>query len=197
MQRCTRQHPLTSRQRPTPHLKRDEVTTVPPPPPPLPSPFHPPGVAPGRLDGSIRKIARPKQGVSIRQVVQVGSKQGPHWHPANCGRRRRLLPVPARFKLPPPPPAGRRGSHGAHCPLQASRPRGTHDRARTRTWARRFMRMSQPITPADQLLAKCEILRVLSGFFFEEAALMMKLPKRHATPWKGGRLTPRTLPKIN
>jgi hypothetical protein len=23
-------------------------------------------------------------------------------------------------------------------------------------------------------------------FFFEEAALMMKLPKRHATPWKGG-----------
>jgi hypothetical protein len=29
--RCTRQHPLTSRQRPTPHLKRDEVTTVPPP----------------------------------------------------------------------------------------------------------------------------------------------------------------------
>ena len=24
--------------------------------------------------------------------------------------------------------------------------------------------------------------------FFEEAALMMKLPKRHATPWEGGRL---------
>jgi hypothetical protein len=24
--RCTRQHPLTPRQRPTPHLKRDEVT---------------------------------------------------------------------------------------------------------------------------------------------------------------------------
>jgi hypothetical protein len=28
--------------------------------------------------------------------------------------------------------------------------------------------------------------------FFEEAALMMKLPKRHATPWKGGRLAPMT-----
>ncbi len=29
--------------------------------------------------------------------------------------------------------------------------------------------------------------------FFEEAALMMKLPKRHATPWKGGRLAPITI----
>jgi hypothetical protein len=30
-------------------------------------------------------------------------------------------------------------------------------------------------------------------FFFEEAALMMKLPKRHATPWEGGRLAPITI----
>jgi hypothetical protein len=30
-------------------------------------------------------------------------------------------------------------------------------------------------------------------FFDEEAALMMKLPKRHATPWKGGRLAPITI----
>jgi len=29
--------------------------------------------------------------------------------------------------------------------------------------------------------------------FFEEAALMMKLPKRHATPWEGGRLAPITI----
>jgi hypothetical protein len=29
-------------------------------------------------------------------------------------------------------------------------------------------------------------------FFFEEAVLMMKLPKRYATPWKGGRLAPIT-----
>ncbi len=28
---------------------------------------------------------------------------------------------------------------------------------------------------------------------FEEAALMMKLPKRHATPWEGGRLAPITI----
>ena len=50
--------------------------------------------------------------------------------------------------------------------------RGTHPtvlqcrataRVRTRTRARRFVQMSQPITPADQLLAKCEMLRVLSG----------------------------------
>ncbi len=27
-------------------------------------------------------------------------------------------------------------------------------------------------------------------FFFEEAVLMMKLPRRYATPWKGGRLAP-------
>ena len=28
---------------------------------------------------------------------------------------------------------------------------------------------------------------------FEEAVLMMKLPKRHATPWEGGRLAPITI----
>ena len=27
----------------------------------------------------------------------------------------------------------------------------------------------------------------------EEAVLMMKLPKRHATPWEGGRLAPITI----
>jgi hypothetical protein len=32
-----------------------------------------------------------------------------------------------------------------------------------------------------------------STIFFEEAALMMKLPKRHATPWEGGRLAPITI----
>jgi hypothetical protein len=71
-----------------------------------------------------------------------------------------------------------------------------------------------PYSPEMQFLICCYLCLVLSSVvcessfslmaliktksrnqlkIFEEAALMMKLPKRHATPWKGGRLAPITI----
>jgi hypothetical protein len=66
--------------------------------------------------------------------------------------------------------------------------------AATYLLSRRRETFSESIRPDDlEGVGKgCFGLSAREGFF-EEAALMMKLPKRHATPWEGGRLAPITI----